>query len=65
MLDYKYPYHIIQEEDDETYLPKLSFKTFEEAKDFIQFASNSNLIIVKTRDLKNYFLDLEYRNTTL
>ena len=45
MLNYKLPYHVIQEKDEDTYLPKLSFKTLEEAKEFIKFAPNPNLII--------------------
>lgn len=56
MLDYKLPYHVLQEEDDETYIPKISFKNYEEAKEFVAFASSPNLIVVQTKKLKNYFL---------
>lgn len=56
MLDYNLPYHILQEEEDETFIPKISFKNYEEAKEFIAFAANSNLILVTTKELKNYFL---------
>ena len=56
MLDYKLTYHVLQEDDDETYLPKISFKSLEEAREFIKFAPNPNLIVVTTKDLKNYFL---------
>ena len=56
MLDYKLPYHVLQEEDDDTYLPKISFKSYEEAKEFMAFASNKNLIVVTTSEVKNYFL---------
>jgi hypothetical protein len=62
MLDYKLPYHVIQEDEDEDiYLPKLSFPTLEDAKEFINFAPHPNLIIVKTRELKNYYLGFEKR----
>ena len=61
MLDYNLPYHIIQESEEDIYLPKVSFRTIAEAKEFIQFAPNPNLIIVKTRELKNYYLGLEYK----
>ena len=54
MLDYNLPYHVIEEEEDEYFLPKLSFKTYEDAKEFVQICPKSNLIIVKTRELKNY-----------
>jgi SepF-like predicted cell division protein (DUF552 family) len=47
---------VLQEEEDETYLPKISFESYEEAKEFITFASNKNLIIVTTSEVKNYFL---------
>lgn len=56
MLDYKLPYHILQEQDDDTYLPKISFRNYEEAKEFVAFAPNPNLIVVTTNELKNYFL---------
>ena len=59
MLDYELPYHVIQEEDEETFLPKLSFKTLEEAKEFVAFAHCPSLIIVKTKELNNYYLGLE------
>jgi hypothetical protein len=61
VLDYNLPYHIIEEEDDDAFLQKVSFRTYAEAKEFIQFAPNSNLIIVKTKDLKNYYIGLEYK----
>ena len=61
LLDYKLPYHVIQEEDDDTFRPKLSFKSYEDAREFIKFAPNPNLIIVKTRELKDYYLGLEYK----
>ena len=61
VLDYNLPYHVIQEEEDDTYRPKLSFRTFEDAKEFVQFAPNPNLIVVKTQELKNYYLGLEYK----
>jgi len=61
VLDYNLPYHIIQEWDDETYHPKLSFKSLSEAKEFIKFAPTPKLIIVKTKELKNYYLGLEYK----
>ena len=61
MLDYNLPYHVIEEEEDDVFLPKLSFKTYGEAKEFVQFCPKHNLIIVKTRELKNYFLELEYK----
>ena len=56
MLDYKLPYHVLQEEEDDTYRPKLSFNTLEDAKEFIKFAPTPNLIIVATKELKNYYL---------
>ncbi len=59
MLDYKLPYHVLQEEEDETYLPKISFKSYEEAKEFVTFASNKDLIVVTTNELKNYFLNYQ------
>lgn len=49
------------EEDEDTYLPKLSFKSYDDAKEFIKFAPTPNLIIVKTQELKNYYLGLEYK----
>jgi SepF-like predicted cell division protein (DUF552 family) len=59
MLDYKLPYHVIQEDEDEDiYLPKLSFSTLEDAKEFINFAPHPNLIVVKTKELKNYYLEI-------
>lgn len=61
VLDYNLQYHVIQEEEDDSYIPKLSFTTFEEAKEFVQFAPNPNLIIATTKELKNYYLGLEYR----
>ena len=51
----------IQESEEDIYLPKVSFRTISEAKEFIQFAPSPNLIIVKTRELKNYYLGLEYK----
>jgi hypothetical protein len=66
MLDYKLPYHVIQEDEDEDYyLPKLSFSALEDAKEFINFAPHPNLIIVKTRELKNYYLGFEKRKYQL
>ncbi len=65
MLDYNMPYHVLEEEEDYTFIPKLSFKSFGEAKDFVRFCPKPNLIIVKTRELKNYFLELEYKNKEL
>ncbi|MCB9208404.1 MAG: hypothetical protein H6612_07375 [Ignavibacteriales bacterium] len=59
MLDYKLPYHVIEEDEEDTYIPKLSFKTYEEAKEFIMFCPNPNLIIVKTSELKRYFLSIK------
>ena len=65
VLDYKLPYHVIQEDDEEVYLPKLSFKTLEEAEEFIRFASHSNLLIVKTKDLRFYYLGTENKKYQL
>jgi len=59
MLDYKKTYHVIEEEDEDIFLPKLSFKTIEEAREFVKFCPNPNLLIVKTKDLRNYFLETE------
>lgn len=56
MLDYKLPYHVLQEDEEEIYLAKISFKNFEEATEFVKFARNPNLIIVSTKELKNYYL---------
>ena len=56
MLDYNLPYHVIEEEEDYTFIPKLSFKSFGEAKEFVQFCPKPNLVIVKTKELKNYYL---------
>ena len=61
MLDYNLPYHVIQEEDEDIYRPKLSFKTHEDAVEFIKFAHSPNLIVVKTQELKNFYLGLEYK----
>ncbi len=63
MLDYTLPYHVIQEEDEDTYLPKLSFKTYEDALEFIKFAHSANLIVVKTQELKNFYLGMEYKKS--
>lgn len=62
MLDYKLPYHVLQEEDEEIYLAKLSFKNYEEANEFVKFAHNPNLTIVSTKELKKYFLVTENRS---
>ncbi|MCB9249716.1 MAG: hypothetical protein H6613_14785 [Ignavibacteriales bacterium] len=62
MLDYNLPYHIIKETEDEIYLPKVSFKTLEDAKEFVKFAPIPNLIIVKTEELKNFYLGNENNN---
>ncbi len=56
MLDYKLPYHVLQEDEEEIYFAKISFKNYEEASEFIKFAHNPNLIIASTKELKNYFL---------
>lgn len=62
MLDYKLPYHVIQEEDEDIYRPKLSFNNYEDAVEFIKFAHVPDLIIVTTNELKNYYLGLEYKD---
>ena len=62
MLDYKLPYHVIQEDDEDIYRPKLSFKNYEDAVEFIKFAHVPNLIIVTTNELKNYYLGMEYKD---
>ena len=54
---------MIQEEDEDTFRPKLSFKSYDDAVEFVKFAHSSNLIIVKTQDLKNFYLGLEYKNS--
>jgi hypothetical protein len=59
VLDYKLPYHVIQEDEEETFRPKLSFKTLVDAKEFVRFASSPNLIIVKTNELKDYYIRVE------
>lgn len=59
VLDYNLPYHVLQEEEDYIYQSKLSFNSLEDAKEFIKFAPNPNLLIVQTEDLKNYFLATE------
>ena len=59
MLDYKLPYHVLQEADEEVFIPKISFQQFEDAKEFVKFAPNPNLIIVSTKELKNYFIGLQ------
>lgn len=59
MLNYKLPYHVIQETEDEVYVPKLSFKSKEDAAEFIKFAPLPNLIIIKTEDVKKYYITAE------
>ena len=59
MLDYKLPYHVLQEEEDDTFRPKLSFETLSDAKEFVKFAPSPKLIIVETKELKNYYLKVE------
>jgi len=63
VLDYKLPYHVIQEEDGDTFRPKLSFKSYDDALEFVKFAHVPDLIVVKTEDLKNFYLGLEYRKS--
>jgi len=65
VLDYKLPYHVIQEEDDDTFRPKLSFSTLEDAEEFVRFAPIPKLIIVKTNELKHYYLGLERKRYQL
>jgi len=62
MLDYKMPYHVIKEEDSDVFTPKLSFKSYEDAVEFVKFAHSPNLLIVRTKELKDYYLGLEYKN---
>ena len=62
MLDYNLPYHSIKEIEDEIYHPEVSFKKLEDAKEFVKFASNAKLIIVKTEELKNFYLGNENNN---
>ena len=62
MLDYNLPYHIIKETEDEIYHPEVSFKKLEDAKEFVKFAPIPNLIIVKTEELKNFYLGNENNN---
>lgn len=59
MLDYKLPYHVIQEAEDDAYVPKLSFASFEEAEEFVKFASIPNLIIIETKEVRDYYLKAE------
>ena len=63
MLDYNLPYHIIKETEDEIYHPEVSFKKLEDAKEFVKFAPIPNLIIVKTEELKDYFLGIGNKDT--
>ena len=63
VLDYNLPYHVIQEEEEDTYRPKLSFKNYEDAIEFIKFAHTPDLIVVKTQDLKKFYLGLEYKKS--
>lgn len=56
MLNYKLPYHVIQETEDEVYIPKLSFSSKEDALEFIKFAPLPNLVVIKTEDLRKYYI---------
>lgn len=62
MLDYNLPFHILKIDENDCCHPQLSFAKFSEAKEFIKFTQQKNLVVVKTKELKNYINDLEYKN---
>jgi hypothetical protein len=59
VLDYNLPYHVIEEIEEDTFVPKLSFKTIDDAREFVKFCPKPNLIIVRTKELKHFFLERE------
>lgn len=53
MIDYELPYHILEEDDEGNYLPRLSFRSYEEAFEFTKFVPG-NLIIVSKSELDDF-----------
>lgn len=53
MLNYKYQYHIVEEDEGE-YSVKLSFPTLEEAMEFVKFAPGKNLMVIPTEELDDF-----------